>query len=316
MSASSSVSPSTNPLIDQFVQHLQAYNYAANTILSYTKDVTALDSYLSMNESTLTTAQLDHLRGWLASGCRAIKDNHKKKPVKATTMKRRIYAVRAFFRWLKSAGHRDSDPSLRLSTPKTPRHLPRFLTIEQAARLADHPTQDSWFRDRNRALIEFLYATGIRVSEAHHIDIEDLNLSERSARVLGKGNKERMVFFNESASRALKIYLAHLNGTGPLFRNKFGGRISVRGIRLICKKSGRHNGVFGLHPHMLRHSFATHLLMGKMKLPSIQKLLGHSSISATERYLHTANDAFRALQSRHPLALQSAYMSPSSSSED
>ena len=183
-------------------------------------------------------AQLDHLRGWLASGCRAVKDTHNRKPVKALTIKRRIYAIRSFFRWLKSNDHRKSDPSLRLITPKTPRHLPKYLTIEQATRLADHPTQDSWFRDRNRALIELLYATGIRVSEAHLLDIEDINLSERSARVLGKGNKERMVFFNAPTVKALNQYLKHLNGTGPLFRNMLGQRISTRGIRMICRKSG------------------------------------------------------------------------------
>ena len=308
MSAKLTVLKSTNPLISQYVDHLQSHHYAANTILSYTKDVAALDSYLVQNGSNFLDAQLDHLRGWLASGCRAVKDTHNRRPVKALTIKRRIYAIRSFFRWLKSNDHRKSDPSLRLITPKTPRHLPKYLTIEQATRLADHPTQDNWFRDRNRALIELLYATGIRVSEAHLLDIEDLNLRERSARVLGKGNKERMVFFNAPTVQALNQYLKHLNGTGPLFRNMLGQRISPRGIRMICRKSGIQNGIFGLHPHMLRHSCATHMLIGKMKLPSIQKLLGHTSLAATEKYLHTANDAFRALQSKHPLALQSAQL--------
>ena len=306
MSAKLTASKSTNPLIDQFVIYLRSHHYAANTVLSYTKDVLALDSYLRQNDSDFKNAQLDHLRGWLASGCRAAKDINKRKPVKALTIKRRVYAIRSFFRWLRSAGHRQNDPSLRLITPKTPRHLPKFLTVEQANRLADHPTQNNWFRDRNRALIELLYATGIRVSEAHMLDIEDINLNERSARVIGKGNKERMVFFNSPTAQALRQYLVHLNTTGPLFRNMLGNRISPRGIRMICRKSGIQNGIFGLHPHMLRHSCATHMLIGKMKLPSIQKLLGHTSLAATEKYLHTANDAFRALQSKHPLALQSA----------
>lgn len=297
--------PSTN-LIDNYTNHLRYHNYAHNTILSYTRDVQALYSYLQLNEQTLQDAQIDNLRGWLAYGCRSVDDSYKIKPLKAQSVKRRIYAIRSFFRWLKAEGHRADNPSLRLRTPKTPRDLPRYLTIEQATQLVEHPVQENWFQDRNRALIELLYASGIRVSEAHKLDVTDVDILDRSVRVFGKGRKERVVFFTPPAKQALKIWLAHLDGTGPLFRNMFGDRLSARGIRIICKKTGIKNGIFGLHPHMLRHTCATHVLMGKMKLPSIQKLLGHTSIAATERYLHTASDAFREIQSQHPLAVRHA----------
>jgi integrase/recombinase XerC len=206
--------------------------------------------------------------------------------------------LRSFFRWACREGHLEKNPARGLPQPRTPRKLPRALTLEDTQQLLDTADEGS-LPQREFALFELLYATGLRVSEASGLDLSDLDLESRLVRVTGKGSRERIVPFGDSAADALREYMplraqltrrraADNDSDGePLFVNARGGRLTTRSIARLLKRRLRAAGLpTGISPHALRHTFATHLLQAGADLRAIQELLGHASLSTTQKYTH------------------------------
>ena len=230
------------------------------------------------------------------------------------SLARHLSTLRSFFRWACREGKLEKNPAQSLPSPRLPRSLPRALTLTDTDELLD-ARDDASVPERDAALFELLYATGIRVSEAAGLDVDDVDLSARLIRVLGKGNRERVVPFGEQAQDALKAYLPtraalrhRARGVAeegePLFVNARGGRLTTRSMSRLLKTRLRAAGLpQDISPHALRHTFATHLLQAGADLRSIQELLGHASLSTTQKYTHL--DAARLAQvyrQAHPKA--------------
>ena len=212
---------------------------------------------------------------------------------------RHLSALRSFFRWACREGHLPKNPARGVPSPRVPKTLPRALTLADTEGLLDADPEGS-FPERDRALFELLYATGLRVSEVAGLDLEDVDFSARLARVVGKGAKERIVPFGEMAAEALEAYLparsarrrgyggpAEPSGGEPLFVNARGGRLTTRSMARLLKRRLCAAGLPAeISPHALRHTFATHLLEAGADLRAIQELLGHASLSTTQRYTH------------------------------
>ncbi len=224
---------------------------------------------------------------------------------------RKLSAIRSFYRYLLREGIMARNPLEMSSSPKTDRRLPSFLTIDEVIRLIEAPDLSTPQGQRDRALLELLYASGIRVSELVNLDLGQVNLNTNEIRVLGKGAKERMVLMGEPAARALSIYLAQgrheLLGektSSAIFLNRYGERLIERRVQKILEKYARVAGIGKrVHPHVLRHTFATHLLDGGADLRVTQELLGHASLASTQIYTHVSKSQARKVYlSAHPLA--------------
>jgi site-specific recombinase XerD len=241
----------------------------------------------------------------------------------ATSVGGKLSAARSFYRYAVREGWLDADPLTAVRTPRRPRRLPGVLDAPQAARLVEAPSRserrrrrrpprdiDQAIAQRDSALLELLYATGIRISEAAGAELGQLDVGRQRLRVLGKGNKERDVVFGRPAAEALTVYLGRgrpvLEGTAPrnsaVFLNASGGSLSTRGARLVVDRWVEACGLpKGTSPHTLRHSFATHLLEGGADLRSVQELLGHANLATTQIYTHLSDAALRdAYRSAHP----------------
>ncbi|MEN2994283.1 MAG: tyrosine recombinase XerC [Thermodesulfovibrio sp.] len=214
-----------------------------------------------------------------------------------TTVARKLSSLRSFFSYLYSEGLIKNNPARVVSSLKIKRNIPRFLTVDDAFKLVEAPSEESFTVQRDRAILEVFYSSGIRVSELCGLNIEDLDLREGLIKVKGKGKKERIVPLGKKAKEALKKYLAirHLVkikkkisvDDTPLFINNRGQRISDRQVRRIVEKYAKIIGVVEkVTPHTLRHTFASHLLMEGADLRVIQELLGHASLSTTQIYTH------------------------------
>ncbi len=217
------------------------------------------------------------------------------------TRSRKLSAIRSLFRYLCREDAITRNPAEAISGPKLDRKLPQVLTADDAKRLMDYPRRPRSLRDQ--ALLETLYSSGARVSELVNLDLKDIDLDEGVATVLGKGRKERIVPLGRPAVLALKAYVrslptsvsraegSHDKTRAPLFRNRRGGRLTVRSVERLVANAVRDLVNFPrVTPHGLRHSFATHLLDGGVDLRAIQELLGHASLSTTQRYTHVAFD--------------------------
>jgi integrase/recombinase XerC len=226
---------------------------------------------------------------------------------------RTLSTVRTFFRWLFETQRITSNPATGLRNPKQAQKLPAFLTEEESRSLLELPSAVDFLTSRLRCLLEFLYASGLRVSELTGLDLQDVLRTERTLRVLGKGRKERLVPFHESAGEILDAYLVHrgaylaekaLPPTAALFINQRGGRLTPTSVRSFLGKALETAAVRArISPHALRHSFATHLLNRGMDLRAIQELLGHASLSTTQRYTHlNLEQLARTYESAHPRA--------------
>lgn len=238
---------------------------------------------------------------------------HEMKESRATAG-RKLAALRSFFRWLVREGVIEENPARPVRAPKPERKLPRLLGESEVARLLETPDVSTLRGKRDVALMELLYATGMRVGELVSLNLEDVDMAEGSILVLGKGRKERHVLFGEKARTALLGYLSARRGEAPrgsrrpapdaLFVNARGGRLTDRSVRKILASRLRECAIeHRISPHGLRHSFATHLLDRGADLRSIQELLGHSSLSTTQKYTHVSTEQMlRVYRKAHPRA--------------
>lgn len=227
-----------------------------------------------------------------------------------------LSTARAFYRWLYETRQIASNPATGLRNPKLPQRLPAFLTEDESRSLLDLPAPTDFPAARLRCLLELLYASGLRVSELTGLDLQDLLMDQRTLRVLGKGRKERLVPFHEEAAQALVTYQTHrskllaergLPATAALFLNQQGGRLTPTSVRSFLGKAIEQAALRAkVSPHALRHSFATHLLNRGMDLRAIQELLGHASLSTTQRYTHLDLEQLaRTYEGAHPRAKRS-----------
>jgi integrase/recombinase XerC len=224
-----------------------------------------------------------------------------------------LSTARIFFRWLFETQRILSNPASGLRNPKLPQRLPAFLTEEESRSLLDLPAPTDFLSARLGCLLELLYASGLRVSELTGLDLQDVLMEQRTLRVLGKGQKERLVPFHAGAQAILHVYLTHrksflaqkgLSPTAALFLNQKGGRLTPTSVRTFLAKAIEHASLRAkVSPHALRHSFATHLLSRGMDLRAIQELLGHASLSTTQRYTHLDLEQLaRTYERAHPRA--------------
>ena len=299
--------------IDRFESYLaEERRYSGATVRAYRAD---LDRFAGFWEkefahepaSSTAISKIDTLavRSHLASLHRA--------KLSQRSLGRHLSTLRAFFRWACREGHLPRSPAKGLPAPRTPKTLPRAMSLSDTDALLDAPEEGS-FPERDRALFELLYAAGLRVSEAAGLDLEDVDFSARLARVTGKGNKERIVPFGEEAEEAMREYLPARSARRrrfegdddgePLFVNARGGRLTTRSMARLLKGRLRAAGLpTALSPHALRHTFATHLLSAGADLRAIQELLGHSSLSTTQKYTHLDAARLRDVYRRaHPKA--------------
>lgn len=213
-------------------------------------------------------------------------------------MTRKVSTIRSFYKYLRLAGELDNDPFFGVTGPRAPKRLPKYLVPADIAHLINSVEGAEPADLRDRALLELLYAAGLRVSEVTGLDLADLDLKDRVVRVRGKGNKERIGVFGEPAARALKTYMEggrpvlleagdNKGALSALFLNRFGTRLSDRSVQAIVRKAATRAGLPAeVHPHLLRHSFATHMLDAGADLRVVQELLGHESPNTTQVYLH------------------------------
>jgi len=224
---------------------------------------------------------------------------------------RRLSAIRSFYRYLVREEILSVNPVQETSSPKLDKRLPEFLTIDEMNLLLKAPNVSTPIGQRDRAFMELLYASGLRVSELASLNLDQVDMDTREVRVIGKGSKERIVLMGEPATSALMIYLNHgrqkLLGdkkTSAVFLNYMGGRLTERSVQELLEDYAGHSGVNKkVHPHMLRHTFATHMLDGGADLRVVQELLGHASLSTTQIYTHVSTaQAKKVYLASHPLA--------------
>ena len=299
--------------LKEFSEYLRHnVNASPHTARAYESDLEQFVAYLAAARkkpgTDLRAADLDAtaVSGFLA-------DLHRRGNSRASAA-RKLASLRTFFRYLRREGRMDDDPAALVGTPKREKKLPAHLAEQEMSRLLETPDLSTPFGRRDRAILELFYASGLRLSELVGLDLDDVNLSGRVVRVLGKGGKERVVPFNKAAAQAIKAWLADLatfaipsafsDARGPqaLFVNYRGGRLSTRSVdRLVRKYVAQCSTRFGISPHALRHSFATHLLQRGADLRAIQELLGHARLSTTQRYTHVnATQLIDAYKKSHP----------------
>jgi integrase/recombinase XerC len=303
-------------------------NVSPHTVRAYESDLSQFLAHAALaagvKPSALTPAQLDRaaIRGFLA-------DTHKRGQARATSA-RKLAATRTFLRYLRREGLLAGDPGALVPTPKREVRMPAHLSEDEMSRLIAAPA-DSPLGRRDHAILELFYASGLRLSELVGLDVEDLNLTAKMVRVLGKGGKERIVPFNNSTAVAVRAYLKdrqllvrqaprrtgpppklpakteggrHEGKGDPLFVNYRGTRLTVRSVdRLVRRHVASSSARMGISPHALRHSFATHLLQRGADLRAIQELLGHARLSTTQRYTHVdAAQLLAVYRKSHPRA--------------
>jgi integrase/recombinase XerD len=233
------------------------------------------------------------------------------KGYRASSVARALAAVRSLHRFLVLEGEAEADPAEGVARPKVPRNLPRPLTVDEVTALVAAPGQDGPVPLRDRAILETLYGAGLRISELVALDVDDVDLEEGSVRAVGKGSKERIVPLGRFAVKSLEAYLTRARPTlagprsrGALFLNRRGGRLTRQGSTNIIKEMARRAGIRKrVTPHMLRHSFATHLLEGGADVRVVQELLGHASLATTQIYTLVTQDRLRDVYfTAHPRA--------------
>jgi integrase/recombinase XerC len=276
-------------------------NVSPHTLEAYRRDLEQLAAFVHREKGeAATVSDVDHLllRRYLAL---------LGKVAKKSSVGRKLAAIRSFFRFLLRRGVVVKNPAELISTPKKENRLPFHLDIDQVTTLVEAPADDQKHALRDRAILEMLYSCGLRVSELTGLDIGELDLSGGMVRVMGKGGKERIVPVGSRAIKAIREYLVGRSepaGNGPLFLNTRGGRINRRSVaRIIDTHVLRIAAFKRISPHILRHTFATHMLEGGADLRAIQELLGHASLSTTQKYTHVGIDRLMEVYDKaHPKA--------------
>ena len=285
--------------VDSFLA-LSAARLAPRTVEAYRRDLAHVAAWLGRSPAT---ASADDLAAYVAQ-LRA-------DGLAATTIARRLAAIRSYFRHQVLVGARDDNPAAQVELPKRRRALPRTLSPGEVERILDAAMGTTPLAIRDRALVELLYGGGLRVSEATGLDKNSVDLENRFVRCIGKGNKERVVPIGREAVSALTRYLAHgrahleRHPRPELFLNARGGPLTRAGVFLILRKLAEKAGLEPgrVHPHLLRHSFATHLLEGGADLRAVQEMLGHADLATTELYTHVSDKRRRDLYFQaHPHA--------------
>jgi integrase/recombinase XerC len=285
-----------NAPVTAFLRHLAVErNVSPHTVRSYRADLTDFEAHLATIKLVPAAADVRAIRGWLAA--------LHGRGLDPVSVARKLAAVRSFYRFLVRRGVVPRNPARELRGPRPTRKLVGFLPIDEADALVGGRALGGSARDRDIAILELLYATGLRVSELAGLDLESIDRDARTVRVVGKGRKERIVPYGAAAARALDAYLgSRAAARGPVFVRARGGRLGVRSIRAIVTRAA---GAAGLTrrvtPHTLRHTFATHLLDAGADLRVIQELLGHSRLSTTQRYTHVgADQLMKVYDAAHP----------------
>ena len=284
--------------IDNYLEYLREIKkYSPHTVRAYGIDIRQFCFYFKENRLPINK---NSIRDFLAS----LYQQKKSK----TTMARKIYAVKSFYSYLIRISVLKSNPMEGIGTPKLDRNIPKILTESEMQGFLDGLPEDNFLQLRNKALFEFLYATGLRISELTELKTADVHFGERLVRVMGKGRKERLVPFHEHAAAVLSRYLQYLRNEfhyqgEQVFVNARGGALNQRSVERILpvlyrQLSGSNRHVY---PHLLRHSFATHLLQRGANLRVIQELLGHANLVTTEKYT-TLNfgDLLKTYKKFHP----------------
>jgi site-specific recombinase XerD len=284
-------SPDADSLLNRYLSALAVErNLSPFTLRNYAADLGHLVAYLAERGTAPEGLTRTAFRGYLADMI--------DRGVAQGSVVRRVSTARSFYRWLRLTGVLATDPLANVGLPKKPRRLPHTLTVDDIANLIAAAEGDGRTAVRDRALLEVMYGAGVRVSEAAALDVSHADLEQLTLRVRGKGNKERLAVIGEPARAAVDRYL-HLGrrgsrSNGPLFLNRDGGRLSQRAIQLLVRKYALKAGIDArVHPHLLRHSFATHLLDGGAELRVVQELMGHASPNSTQIYLHVTEERQR-----------------------
>jgi integrase/recombinase XerC len=236
-----------------------------------------------------------------------------------SSIARKVSTLRSFYKYLVREHIVSINPAKNVATPKAEKPLPTALTVDEAFRLMESPTEKEHLRDR--AILELLYSSGLRVSELVGLDTSQLDQELGIVKVMGKGRKERIVPVGKKAIEALQTYLkdrGHVGADAPVFVNTRGGRLTSRSVGRLVKKYTRHSGVFRkISPHSLRHTFATHLLDAGADIREIQEMLGHASLSTTQRYTHISlGKLMEVYDKAHPRSFKTANSSPSSARKE
>ncbi|MDA8104459.1 MAG: tyrosine recombinase XerC [Nitrospiraceae bacterium] len=267
--------------IDRFIRYLDLQKGAsAHTLRAYRKDLEDFSDYVKKRAEDV---EMIDVRAFVA---RQIKDGRNK-----STAGRRLAAVRSFLKYLHREGYIRENPAKLVNTPKAQRPLPQFLSVDDVFLLVQQPKSIGFLQTRDRAILELLYSSGLRVSEIAGLNMEDVNTREGLVKVKGKGKKERILPVGSKAIYAIKSYLVEKillkRKDKALFLNNRGRPLSDRGVRRIVVKYAKMIGIGGrIGPHTLRHTFASHLLQAGADLRVIQELLGHASLSTTQKYTH------------------------------
>ncbi len=267
--------------IDKFLRYLEfEKGVSAHTLRAYRKDLKVFSGAVNTAPENIDVIDV---RGFIAGQI--------KQGLSKTTVGRRLSSIRSFFKFLYREGFIRSNPAKLVSNPKMQKLLPRFLSVDDVFSLVEQPDGIGFLPARDRAILELLYSSGLRVSELSGLNTDEVNTKEHLVKVKGKGKKERIVPVGTKAIDVLKTYLIERfllkSKEKALFLNRLGTRLTDRGVRRIVVKYAKRMAMnTRVGPHVLRHTFASHLLQGGADLRVIQELLGHSSLSTTQKYTH------------------------------
>lgn len=287
--------------IQRFLEHIyRSQTGSENTVAAYRRDLYQLMNAMQKRDvkdfSDLSRPVLLSILSEIRSGGHA--------PLKNSSMSRKLSSYRSFYRYLQQMNETDSSPFDEIRTAKSSRKIPEFLFEEEVADFLDGFDDSNPLEKRDRLMFSLMYACGLRVSEAVSLEWADISFEERIVHVLGKGSKERIVPFPVWLRDDLEDYAAGKNRNDPCFCNRFGNRMTARAVQQNLQKHAEAIGMhMNIHPHMLRHSFATHLLDHGADIRTVQELLGHSSISTTQIYTHVSTGRLMdAYEKAFPLA--------------
>ncbi|MFQ5874700.1 MAG: site-specific tyrosine recombinase XerD [Dehalococcoidia bacterium] len=301
------------PSIDAFLSHLTVERgLSSNTLFAYRNDLYQFLRFIreDSNHGRRVSVWPDVDQSMIARYGMDLRE----RTFKSSTIARKVAAIKSFFAFLVEEGELDTSPTENLSSPKVGRALPKALSVEEVSSLLEQTNSRSTPEGkRDRAMLELLYATGLRVTELVSLNVQDIDLENDQVRCMGKGAKERILPIHQEASKALREYIEEARSRllrrideQALFLNRRGDRLTRQGFWLILKSYARGVGITTpITPHVLRHSFATHMLRGGAPLRHVQELLGHANISTTQVYTHLASEHVRSEYDKaHPRAEQ------------